>query len=68
MSDSKPDAGGFGIIVLTCSTFLLGAVLSCIATQYLMLFNIRNDAINAGVGRYVCDPETGKVTFEWVTK
>ena len=68
VSEEKPDVGCFGIIVLLCSAFLLGVALSNIATQYMMLNHIRNDAIKAGAGRYVCDPETGKVTFEWVTK
>lgn len=68
MSDGKPNVSCFGVIALLCGAFVIGAGLGGHASNYMTTNNIRNDAISAGVGRYVCDPETGKVTFEWVTK
>lgn len=68
MSESKPDISYFGVFTLMWCGFVFGASISKIATQHMTTNSVRNDAINAGAGRYVCDPETGKVTFEWVTK
>lgn len=63
-----------GVLVISTVCALLWA-LCCVAAHSkgfeqghtFSREQIRADAIACGVARYVCDPESGDVEFEWLT-
>lgn len=53
-------------ILVVFAGFLFGVLLGAIGANSKGRSDIRDEAVDAGVARWVCDPVTGKTDFQWV--